>query len=188
MQFSHFPSLFFPTRCDFLRRRSAVGHCLRTCGAVADCPSCWRYDGVLLDEARAQGFTDPGDPALGSDRRHCGSRDSCPESLFLHERVPYEASSVRSLRAINTAEVEYARTHPDKGFASSIAQLGSDSADLIDSVLASGRKSGYIFVLTAAPPDSHGRISHYTVTARPQKYGKEGKHSFLTDVSGALHH
>ena len=54
-------------------------------------------------------------------------------------------------------------------------------------MLASGRKSGYVYVLTAASPDSHGRITHYTVIARPQRYGKEGKHSFLTDESGVLH-
>jgi hypothetical protein len=109
-------------------------------------------------------------------------------NIFLQERVPNEASSVGSLRTINVAQVYYAQTHQDKGFASSLAELGPDPGSaLIDSVLASGRKSGYVFVLTAASPDSHGRITHYTVIARPQTYGKEGKHSFLTDESGVLH-
>jgi len=109
-------------------------------------------------------------------------------NIFLQERAPNEASSVGSLRTINTAQDEYARAHPDKGFASSLAELGPESgAALIDSVLASGRKSGYVFVLTAASPDSHGRITHYTVIARPQRYGKEGKHSFLMDESGVQH-
>jgi hypothetical protein len=110
-----------------------------------------------------------------------------PNLLFFRERAHYEASAVGSLRTINVAQVEYARTHPDRGFASSLAELGPGSDDpLIDSVLASGKKSSYIFILTAAPPDSHGRIVRYGITARPQHYGKNIKHNFFTDESGVL--
>jgi hypothetical protein len=110
-----------------------------------------------------------------------------PNLLLFRERAPYEASAVGSLRTINVAQVEYARTHPDRGFASSLAELGPGSDDpLIDSVLASGKKSSYIFILTAAPPDSHGRIVRYGITARPQHYGKNVKHNFFTDESGVL--
>jgi type IV pilus assembly protein PilA len=109
-----------------------------------------------------------------------------PNLLLFQERAPDEASAVGSLRTINVAQVEYARTHPDRGFASSLAELGPGSDDpLIESVLASGKKSGYVFILTAAPPDSHGRIVRYVITARPQHYGKT-KHSFFTDESGVL--
>lgn len=110
-----------------------------------------------------------------------------PNLLFFRERAHYEASAVGSLRTINVAQVEYARTHPDRGFASSLAELGPGSDDpLIDSVLASGKKSSYVFILTAAPPDSHGRIVRYGITARPQHYGKNIKHNFFTDESGVL--
>jgi hypothetical protein len=110
-----------------------------------------------------------------------------PNLLFFRERAHYEASAVGSLRTINVAQVEYARTHPDRGFASSLAELGPGSDDpLIDSVLASGKKSSYIFILTAASPDSHGRIVRYGITARPQHYGKNIKHNFFTDESGVL--
>ena len=105
-------------------------------------------------------------------------------NLFLHESPMYESVAVGSLRTINDAQAEYARTHPDKGFAQSLAELGL--AGLIDSTLASGRRSRYVFVLTVAPSDSHGRTSHYTVVARPQKYSKEGKRSFFTDDSCVL--
>src|SRR6266481_1820061 len=109
-----------------------------------------------------------------------------PNLLLFRERAHYEASAVGSLRTINVAQVEYARTRPDRGFASSLAELGPRSDDaLIDSVLASGKKSSYIFILTAAPPDSRGRIVRYGITARPQHYG-ETKHSFFTDESGLL--
>lgn len=110
-----------------------------------------------------------------------------PNLLLFQERAPDEASAVGSLRTINVAQVEYARTHPDRGFASSLAELGPGSDDpLIDSVLASGKKSSYVFILTAAPPDSHGRIVRYGITARPQHYGKNIKHNFFTDESGVL--
>jgi hypothetical protein len=109
-----------------------------------------------------------------------------PNLFFLRERNHYEASAVGSLRTINVAQVEYARTHPDRGFASSLAELGPGSDNpLIDSVLASGKKSSYIFTLTAAPQDSHGRTVRYGITGRPQHYGKT-KHSFFIDESGVL--
>jgi hypothetical protein len=109
-----------------------------------------------------------------------------PNLFFLRERVHYEASAVGSLRTINVAQTEYARSHPDRGFASSLAELGPGTGDLIDSVLASGKKSSYVFILTAAPPDSQGRIVRYNVMASPQHYGRNIRHNFLTDESGVI--
>jgi hypothetical protein len=85
------------------------------------------------------------------------------------------------LRVIFLAQSEYAREHPDKGFATNLEELGRDS--LVDSVLASGTKSGYEFILWTARPNSQGRASHFFVVARPQKY-KEGERSFFIDESG----
>src|SRR3954463_14861343 len=69
-----------------------------------------------------------------------------------------EASAVGSIRTINTSEVTYASTYPNQGFAL-LADLGgaggsSTGAGLIDSVLASGTKSGYVFsvVTSGGPP------------------------------------
>ena len=109
-----------------------------------------------------------------------------PNLFSLQERILYEASAVGSLRTINTAQIEYAGSYPDRGFASSLAELEPGSGDLIDSVLASGKKSSYVFILTAAPPDSRGRIVRYSVLARPQHYGKNITHSFFSDESGVL--
>jgi len=85
------------------------------------------------------------------------------------------------LRIIFLAQSEYAREHPDKGFSTSLEELGRDS--LVDSVLASGTKSGYEFILWTAGPNSQGRVSRFFVVARPQMY-QEGEHSFFTDESG----
>ncbi len=89
-----------------------------------------------------------------------------------------------NLATINAAQVIYARTHPDKGFASSLVEWGpSPGEELIDGMLASGKKSGYVYLLTAAPPDSIGRVTHYTLIVRPEKYHPEMA-SFFTDETG----
>jgi hypothetical protein len=107
--------------------------------------------------------------------------------LFRKELPRYEPWAVGSLRAINTAEEEYARIHPDKGFASSLAELGPKSGnELIGADLAKGKRYGYVFLLTAAPPDPSGHITQYTVTARPQKYGKYGTRGFFTNESTVI--
>lgn len=88
------------------------------------------------------------------------------------------------LRTIFLAQIEYAREHPDKGFATSLEELGNDSSgSLIDLVLASGTKSGYEFILWTAGPSSQGRVERYFVVTRPQKY-QEGERSFFMDESG----
>ena len=88
------------------------------------------------------------------------------------------------LRIIFLAQSEYAREHPDKGFATSLEQLGNDSGDsLIDSVLANGTKSGYEFILWTAGPNSQGQVPRFFVVVRPQKY-QEGERSFFINESG----
>jgi hypothetical protein len=108
-----------------------------------------------------------------------------PNLLLSKLRAPSEASAVSSLRTLNVAQVEYARTHPSKGFASSLTQLGPTGDFLIDSVLASGEKDNYVFILTGSS-DSRGQVVRYTITARPKRYDKNTRRSFFTDESGVL--
>lgn len=64
-----------------------------------------------------------------------------------------EARAVQSVAALNVAQAKYATSHPQEGFACTLAQLGS--AGLIDSALARGRTYGYRFSLNCggeAPP------------------------------------
>jgi hypothetical protein len=104
--------------------------------------------------------------------------------IFLRESPRVATRKVDYLYAVNAAQVLYARTHPTKGFAPSLAELGpSPGAALIDPGLASGKKSGYVFILNTAPPDSSGRIMHYTLVARPETYRTESL-SFFIDESG----
>src|SRR6266852_1923837 len=77
-------------------------------------------------------------------------------NLLRSKMAANEASAVGSLRTINTASVAFSTTYnnyPTK--LSDLATNGkasSTAADLIDSVLASGTKSGYTFTYTSATP------------------------------------
>src|ERR1051326_7940095 len=91
-----------------------------------------------------------------------------------------EASAVGSIRTLNTAEVTYASTYPNLGFTCTLAALGpagsvatSASAGLVDSVLGSGVKSGYSFVLTGCvAAGSTGINVTYTSQGSPVVVGQ----------------
>src|SRR5712672_4023999 len=76
-------------------------------------------------------------------------------NLLRSRMAANEASAVGSIRSVNTAAVTYSTTYPAAGYPQTLAQLApaasatSTSADLIDSVLAGGTKSGYKFSMTA---------------------------------------
>ena len=100
------------------------------------------------------------------------------------EKRLFDTRNSDPLRTIFLAQIEYARAHPDKGFARSLDELGNESSGSpIDSVLASGTKSGYEFILWTAGPNSQGRVERFFVVTRPQKY-QEGERSFFIDESG----
>ena len=97
-----------------------------------------------------------------------------------------EASAVGSIRTINTSEVTYASTYPDVGFAGIDALGGAGGsatgAGLIDAVLASGVKSGYVFTVTTG---SETPAATYTVQGDPQN-SQTGQRHFFSDQSGVI--
>ncbi len=105
-----------------------------------------------------------------------------------------QASAVGSLRTLNTAEITYSSTY-NSGFTSTLGYLApgatgatnptSTAAGLIDSVLASGSKSGYSFTYSAAPTDTSGRIDNYGITAVPIN-SSTGTNYYYTDQSGVI--
>jgi len=104
-----------------------------------------------------------------------------------------QASAVGSIRTINTAEVTYSTTY-NNGYSPTLAALGpaagggnptATNADLIDSVLASGTKSGYTFTYTAGAPVS-GNINTYGVKADPTAPGTSGQNHYGSDQSGVI--
>jgi hypothetical protein len=102
-----------------------------------------------------------------------------------------EASAAGSLRALNTSAVVYSTTYGV--FPPSLAALGpssspsSTAADLIDSALAGGTKSGYIFVYYPIfRPRREGETERYVITANPVTPGTTGQRYFFTDQTGTI--
>jgi type IV pilus assembly protein PilA len=111
-------------------------------------------------------------------------------NLLRSKMTANEASAVGSLRTLNTACVEYSTTYG--GYPQSIANMGpatpatSTSADLIDSVLTTGTKTGYAFVYTPGATDASGNVLSYGITANPITRGTTGQRGFFTDQTGVI--
>ena len=99
-----------------------------------------------------------------------------------------QASAVGSLRTLNTACIAYSTSYGQ--FPAALTNLGpmaangtasSTSADLIDSVLSSGTKSGYVFTFTAGASNQS-----YTITAKPITAATTGQNMYFTDQSGVI--
>jgi type IV pilus assembly protein PilA len=121
-------------------------------------------------------------------------------NLMRSKMAANESSAVGSLRTINTAMVTYATNFPTVGYASALTSLGngasttpcssgqqavSTAACLIDSVLASGTKSGYNFFigsLTGTPAVT------YTSSATPVAPNQSGSRYFCSDQSGVIYY
>jgi type IV pilus assembly protein PilA len=109
-----------------------------------------------------------------------------------------ETSAQGSLRAIYEAQIQYQTTFPSNGFACTLAALGGDpasgpptpqAAQMLQSDLASGVKSGYTFNITNCTKVSVNNQDMYTsyeVTAVPQSVGKTGHRGFCVDMSGQI--
>ncbi|MFY9585513.1 MAG: prepilin-type N-terminal cleavage/methylation domain-containing protein [Candidatus Acidiferrales bacterium] len=107
-------------------------------------------------------------------------------SLLRSKLNANEASAVHSVRTLNTACATYASTY-GIGYPAALSNLGpavvptAAAADLIDSALGSGIKSGYTFTYTAGPAGAGGVINTYTITADPTSRGNTGQRGFFTD-------
>jgi len=104
-----------------------------------------------------------------------------------------ETAAVGALKALTESALLYSNTYG--GFPHALSDLGpvsggtaptSASADLIDSVLASGVKSGYRFAYAAGMTDPSGNVLSYSITAVPVSQGSTGQRSFFTDQSGTI--
>jgi prepilin-type N-terminal cleavage/methylation domain-containing protein len=101
-----------------------------------------------------------------------------------------ETSAVNSLSTLNSASLTYLTIYG--GYPANLASLGPGptpgpaAADLIDSVLSSGSKSGYMFVYSPGPKDPTGRVNTYSIRADPSAPGTTGRRSFFTDQSGVI--
>jgi type IV pilus assembly protein PilA len=114
-------------------------------------------------------------------------------NLLKSKMAANQASAVASLRTICTDEITYSSTY-NVGYSSTLAQLGppasgnatSTAAGLLDSVLASGTKSGYTFGYTAGAADPSGRTNTYSITASPLVVGTTGQNFYFSDDSNVI--
>jgi prepilin-type N-terminal cleavage/methylation domain-containing protein len=99
-----------------------------------------------------------------------------------------EASAVQNLRNIATAELVYSTTY-GIDFSNGLAPLSGNginpnqnNAGLIDEVLATGVKAGYVLTFTALTVDAQGNPSTYSVNADPLT-ASTGQRHFYVDQS-----
>ncbi len=106
-------------------------------------------------------------------------------NLLRSKMAANEASAVGSLRTLNTSAVAFSTTYGN--YPTKLGDLGpssspsSTAADLIDSALVTGSKSGYTFTYTAPSP-----YQQYSITASPTTAGVTGQRYFFTDQSGVI--
>jgi prepilin-type N-terminal cleavage/methylation domain-containing protein len=113
---------------------------------------------------------------------------------FLRSRVAAnQSSAVASLHTLGIAEMTYSSTY-GAGYSIDISFLAqpaagttssSTAAGLIDSVLASGVKSGYTFTYSPGAIDATGRINAYSFSADPVS-SSTGTQYYYTDESGVI--
>jgi prepilin-type N-terminal cleavage/methylation domain-containing protein len=124
-------------------------------------------------------------------------------NLLRSRMAANEASAVGSVRTINTAAITFNSTYGD-GFPPSMAAIGTTgtaavscaNAELLDSVLTTGTKSGYTFALgvgTVAVAAANvpagcaaGWVDGYTITATPVTVGTTGQRAFCSDATGVI--
>jgi len=99
----------------------------------------------------------------------------------MHSRIGDTVSPLGGVRTLISAEAIYATQNPGRGY---LCLQGLGSAGLIDSVLASGTRVGYRYVIT----DCEGELPHetYTIMAYPVESGK-GQHMYCATENGVIH-
>lgn len=103
-----------------------------------------------------------------------------------------EASAVGSLRTLNVAVVAYTSAYGH--YPATLTALGpppggsrnENGADLIDSVLGAGTKSGYTFAYQRVDRGAIGAGGGYVIHADPVQQGTTGERHFFTDQSGVI--
>ncbi len=114
-----------------------------------------------------------------------------------------ETMAISELGILNQAERTYAKTY-GQGLARNLDVLGppakwyhetADRAGLLsklgtpfltDEDATHFTEFGYQFTYSAGEPDASGKITQYTVSARPTQFGKTGKRTFFMDESGVI--
>jgi len=124
-------------------------------------------------------------------------------NLLRSRMAANEASAVGSIRAINVAAIGYNTTYGN-GFPPSLAAIGTTAgmavgctnAQLIDSGLTTGTRSGYTFALqhgltqltsvSSSCSGGYGYADGYAIEAIPVTVGTTGQRAFCLDATGVI--
>jgi type IV pilus assembly protein PilA len=103
-------------------------------------------------------------------------------NLLKSQQAARETAALREVQALGTAQLQYSVTKGRGKFAN-LATLGTEA--LVDSVMATGTKGGYIF---ATEPISSGTVAMYDTTAKPSATGTFGigNRSFYSNESNTV--
>jgi len=105
-----------------------------------------------------------------------------------------ETGAVSALRSFTAAQVAYQTTY-QQGVAPDLQSLGPpppgddpspSRANLIDSLLASGVRSGYVFIYTPVDINGDGTPDSYTLNANPVSPGQTAQKFFYVDQSNLI--
>jgi type IV pilus assembly protein PilA len=104
-----------------------------------------------------------------------------------------ETSAVASIKAIQSAQMQYQSSYQALGYASSLAALGGsesctptpERACLLDEVLSSGTKAGYNFAVGGGNP-ANGANTTYVAGAAPSAYNRTGVRRFCLTEKGVI--
>lgn len=91
-----------------------------------------------------------------------------------------EVAATKALRTIRDAEMQYNTMYRVFGTMTDLGPVGRNF--LIDPKLATGNRSGYLYVLTVDDPKS---LWH--VIATPEFYGSTGFKTYYIDEAGTVH-
>jgi type IV pilus assembly protein PilA len=102
-----------------------------------------------------------------------------------------ESSAVGSIRTLTSTNIQSFVRCPANGFAAALANLGPGNGtcaaiSAIDSVLATGMKSGYTSTYTLGAASAAGLISTYTVLAVPITVSVTGQRAFCSTQDGVI--
>ncbi len=98
-------------------------------------------------------------------------------NLLQSKAAANEASAISAIRNVVTSQITYSATTGSGAYAATLSVL--QVAKLIDSVLGSGTKDGYVFA-------SVGTTNTFTVTAAPVSTGTTGTRYFFSNESGVI--
>jgi type IV pilus assembly protein PilA len=137
----------------------------------------------LTDPKLLKALSTPIQPKVTATMTTAGGDSTMQSPTPFGMNVNNESSVIAAMRTINTAQVTYAATYPNQGFACSLSFLGGMGggstpderhAMLVEPRLANGRKSGYVlrvsncngspataYSLTAVPADSSSGTKAY---------------------------